>query len=443
MDPLSVFVSHGSKYSDIANSFKRSLLSMRSSRPLSIKLSEDMPAGREWRKWIDDNVRTADVFVLLYPHTSMDMGWCNYELGRFYQRDDNVVCIRNTDIPKPPAVFEPYQSIYADRAGLLKFMKDLFVTGALTKGDVLNADVEKVTSDDGGLASEIASELAEKFATARVDEQLYERRLVISVKYASPGKLDPENSVIEGNTNGMNLLGFQHMPGMRWSDVRNVLVTSAEWPMELEHAMPAMAAGQLPPPLSPFRSSSGIFIPVIVRAEIVDRTLRQVFIIFVPADPERLGPLFEGSSLPMGMPATFKSLVQLLRLMFRARWDILEPRRAEAVFKKPSRERCAEIARVVLSDYEQLNNELARLHLSGDDAFREIFHPELGSEIDACGKEWLTLTRELEAVSPDGSEELSRLLNALRDNNAKWLNLGAKQFVRTVARYCQPKSESA
>ena len=102
MPQLSIFVSHGTKYADIAIGLKRSLLRVQSSRRLNVKLSEDMPAGREWRKWIDDNVRAADVFVLLYPHTSMDMGWCNYELGRFYQRDDNVVCIRNSDIPKPP-----------------------------------------------------------------------------------------------------------------------------------------------------------------------------------------------------------------------------------------------------------------------------------------------------------------------------------------------------
>src|SRR5262249_33534219 len=152
--------------------------------------------------------------------------------------DDNVVCIRNTDIPKPPPVFEPYQSIAADQAGLMKFMKDLFVTGALTKGEVLNPDVDRFSSEDGTLVNAIATELAEKFAAARIDEQLYERRLIISVKYISPDKLDPDNSTIEGNSSGMQLLGFNYMPEMRWSDVRNVLVPSAEWPLELERAMP-------------------------------------------------------------------------------------------------------------------------------------------------------------------------------------------------------------
>jgi hypothetical protein len=439
MAPLSIFVSHGTKYADIANSFKRSLLRVQSRRQLSVKLSEDMPAGRQWRKWIDDNVRTADVFVLLYPHPSMDMSWCNYELGRFYQRDDNVVCIRNVDIPTPPRVFEPYQSIEANPAGLMKFMKDLFVTGALTKRQVLNKNVGKISSKDGALAKKIARELAEKFAAARVDELLYERRLVISVKYASPGKLDAENSIIEGNESGINLLGFRQMPGMTWSDVRKVLDTSAEWPVELEQAMPIMASGQLPPPLSPFRTPSGIFIPVIVRAEIVDRELHQVFVIFVPADSKRLGALFEGSSLPMGMPANLNSLVHILRLMFRARWDILEPRLTEATYKKPqpSKERCAEIVRLVLSDYDELNRELASLRLSTPEAFHGVFDDEFWKQIDACGSEWMALTNDLRKKPPDNAKKLSTSLKALRTNNARWMNIGAMQFTRDVARICK------
>ena len=70
MDQLNIFVSHGTKYTDIANSLKRSLLRVRSRRQLSVKLSEDMPAGREWRKWIDDNVRTARTCSCCFVRTA-------------------------------------------------------------------------------------------------------------------------------------------------------------------------------------------------------------------------------------------------------------------------------------------------------------------------------------------------------------------------------------
>lgn len=437
MDSLGIFVSHGHKYADMAKSLKNSLLNLRSSKSLNVMLSEDMPAGKEWRKWIDDSVRAADVFVLLYPHTSMDMNWCNYELGRFYHRDDNVVCIRNTNIPKPPPVFEPYQAIEGDQVGLTRFIEELFTKGTWTKGAVLNTDVAKVSSQDRACVTQIAQELAAKFADARIDEQLYERRLVMSVKYASPGKLDPEQTIIEGNDDGLKLLGFNYLPGMKWSDIRNVLAASQEWPLGLEQAISKMGTGQLPPPLSPFRSPAGIFIPVIVRAEIVDRVLRQIFVIFVPADSEQLGALFEGSALPRNMPATLKSLVQLLRLIFRARWDILEPRRAEARYKQPCKERCSEIVSQVLSDYEELNSELAGLHLSGDDAFHGLFDRELWESIDEGGKEWLELINGLRVKPPENAEELSNALSALRNNNAKWMNIGAVQFTKAVEQYCK------
>ena len=236
----------------------------------------------------------------------------------------------------------------------------------------------------------------------------------------------------------MNLLGFNYMPGMRWSDVRNVLVTSAEWPLELEQAMAAMASGQLPPPLSPFRSPSGIFIPVIVRAEIVDRELRQVFVIFVPADSERLGASIRGFLVAdRSMPATLKSLIHLSEAYIQS--ALGHPRAAPCggVYKKPSKERCAEIVRLVLADYDELNRDLASLNLRGDDAFHELFDNELWKEIDAYSEEWLELTGYLKAKPPDNAEELSSLLTALRNNNAKWMNIGAKQFTKTVARYCQ------
>ena len=164
--------------------------------------------------------------------------------------------------------------------------------------------------------------------------------------------------------------------------------------------------------------------------------LRQVFVIFVPADSERLRPLFEGSALPIGMPANLKSLIHVLRLIFRARWDILEPRRAEATYESPSKELCAEIVAVVLADYQQLTRDLASVNLKGDDAFHEIFDKDLWKEVNAYGEEWLKLTRSLKAKSPDNAEELARLLTELRNNNAKWMNISAKQFINDVASYC-------
>jgi len=140
--------------------------------------------------------------------------------------------------------------------------------------------------------------------------------------------------------------------------------------------------------------------------------------------------------LPKTMPAALKSLVQLLRLVFRARWDIIEPRRAETLYKQPSKERCLEIVSQVLFDYEELNNVLVALHMSGDDAFYAMFDRDLKETIDAAAKEWLGIINGMRKDPPDTAEELSKALSDLRNNNARWMCLGATQFGKGVAQYC-------
>jgi TIR domain-containing protein len=149
MNGLKIFVSHSTEYKELAKSLKLSLqaLEVGKTQLLDIKISEEMAGATNWRKWIDENVRTADVFLLLYPHANMGMGWCNYELGRFYEEQRHVVCIKNTDIPKPPPAFEPYQAYDANESGFAKFIHELFVAGTFTDGRPLNSDIGNVTSE--------------------------------------------------------------------------------------------------------------------------------------------------------------------------------------------------------------------------------------------------------------------------------------------------------
>ena len=226
------------------------------------------------------------------PNVSMDMGWCNYELGRFYDNTRHIVCIKNTDIPKPPPAFEPYQAYDANEDGFAKFIKELFASGTFTNGKLLNADVGTPGTDLYMRANDVKTQLAKAFAEARVLEHFYEMRLVISICYDSAGKFDAEQSIVRGNPEGLNLLGLYDLAKVRWSEVRQSLGQTAEWPAELEKSIPSLAIGSLPPALPPFRASTGIYIPVVTRAESVDGILRQLAVIFVAPHVESLRPLF-------------------------------------------------------------------------------------------------------------------------------------------------------
>src|SRR5205085_9126295 len=74
---LKIFLSHSSKYRDLAIKFKLSLQALEAEDTLDIRFSDDMAGAVDCRQWIEENVRSSDVFLLLYPSASMEMGWCN------------------------------------------------------------------------------------------------------------------------------------------------------------------------------------------------------------------------------------------------------------------------------------------------------------------------------------------------------------------------------
>lgn len=434
MDPVKIFLSHNSKYIDLAASLKNSLhaLEVKPSTQLDVRISEEMEGATNWRQWIEDNVRSADIFLLLYPHASMDMSWCNYELGRFYDGKRKIVCIKNTDIPNAPPPFQPYQAYDGDEAGIRKFIDELFVKGTFTDNRPLNPKVGLLTEETYGLAQNVARQLAKKFAQARLREQFYEWRIVLSVRYDAANRFDPEASTVQGNADGMQLIGFSDTPSVPWSAIRRSIGNAEEWPSVLESAIPSLTAGALPPALPPFLASDKLYIPVIARARSMDDVLNELALIFVAVDPAQLRPLLDWS-LPASMPDTFAVLVRLVRMMFRARWDILEPCYQETKYHFPTPERCTEIGRSVIAGYDRLGQDALSQGISGIDKFYGIFSRELRADVESCGEEWSGLMNGLRAApAAEGAEALAQRLKALRANNARWLKLAARQFVVTV-----------
>jgi len=433
---LNIFVSHSTKYADIAKSLKLSLHALQTTPVLDIKISEEMAGATDWRRWIDDNVRSADVFLLLYPHTSMEMGWCNYELGRFYDKKRPVICMKNTDIRKPPPAFEPYQAYDADAGGIGKFLTELFVSGVFSGGQPLNTAVGEVTNPLFDLAKTVAGDLAKMFAEARVQQQLFESNISISFRYKGE-EFDRDASPIEGNEGGLRLLGLDKAASVCWAAVFESLGPNVDWPSDLERALPSMASGSLPPTLSPFRRAGGMYIPVVARAESVDGVMRRLNVMFVEASTERLRPLLDWS-LPKGMPDSLAYLIRLFRMIFRARWEILQPRFQEVTYDSPEPERCAEIVRSILSDYTQMQTFAEHEGMAGLDKFHTAFERELRSQVDAYGNDWVQLIERLRTVAPANANELGSLLKQLLDNNTKWLIVGAKQFSAVIGDLEEP-----
>lgn len=429
-EPLRVFVSHASTYVELAKSLKLSLQALEPDVQLDIRISSEMAGATDWRDWIEENVRSANVFLLLYPHARMEMNWCNYELGRFYDIKGHIVCLKNVDIPKPPPAFEPYQAYSGDEEGLLKFLNELFVRGVFTSGKPLNPEVGKIGTIYYDRAREVASELAGRFSQARVREKLYDRYIEISLQYANQ-ELDSDRTLVEGNPEGLTILGLDTEAKVSWSTLRSSLDPEHDWPAQLEGSLSAIAHGALPPSLSPFRTPKDVYIPVIAKAESVDNVLRRLSLIFITVPREDMQPLVDWVT-PSAMPDTFSALIRLVRMMFRARWDILEPGLMDVRFRAPSKEQCAAVVESMLASYERMERDAERQGFVGPAKFLSVFDRSLRSSVESVGWEYLETRQTLKESMGKGNQEVADAIERLLNNNARWLQLAAKQFALSV-----------
>ena len=433
---LKIFVSHKPKYRDLAVRRKLSLQALEAEAHLDIRISEDMAGAKNWRQWIEENVRSSDIFLLLYPHAGMDMGWCNYELGRFYNEDTDgryIVCIRNTDIKLPPPAFQPYQSYEASLSDLNKFLNELFVKGTFTGGKALNKEVGTVGTDLYARARDVCEVLATQFAEVRIKERFYENRVVITLRYDGGERLNEADSTIHGNTEGLGLLG--QVTEASWATLKAALGASGEWLTELQAALPAIVTGALPPALPPYRAKSGdIYLPIVVRAEIGDGLPRQLSVIFVSAGLELLRPML-GWAFPRSMPQGLIYLVLLFRSMFKARWDILEPSYQEVHFKSPVPDaaRRKEIAQAVLQQYEEMQRVSESEGAGGIGQFFAAFRKDLHPEVEASIEEWMGLMKRLRVATGNEGDDLDPVLKDLIANNTRWLSVTQAQFSDEIA----------
>jgi hypothetical protein len=415
------------------------MLAMSSSPGLiDVKVNEEIFGGVEWRKWIDSNTRDANAFLFLYPSAESDIGWPGFELARFTAvHEKTVVWIRNPGLKKTPGMFEQYQSYFATETDILRFFQDVFVRGLFSDDEPLNEDLKRFGSEYHNIAITAARELAELFANASIKPQYYTRRIMISVARDINQKLDPDQSYVDGDPEGMKMIGMQADARVSWSTALAKLGDTVRWPSELESEIPSIASGALPSHLSPFEKEQGIYIPVIAKSEMVQSQLRRIILLFVEANSEKLRPIFEWK-MPESMPGQTASFILLVRLVLRIRFDILEPRYQEAKFHWPTKEACIKLSEEVLDQYIEVRGESRKIGIHGMAALAGLFDKSLLNKLNTATAEYVDRIKALkdfyEKLKAGEAElnpaaALAELLQGLRENNAHWLALLAEQFV--------------
>ena len=135
---ITIFISYKHKHGgEIARAI-REKFSVFGSNRLEFKIDEDIPPGDDWRKWIKESIREANIMFFLRTRLDKEWDWCLYEAGLFEGlkgKDNKRLIVFYSPSSKPPSPLENLQAVEATRTKVRDFLKRFFGSSDLTEAD--------------------------------------------------------------------------------------------------------------------------------------------------------------------------------------------------------------------------------------------------------------------------------------------------------------------
>jgi hypothetical protein len=268
--------------------------------------------------------------MLLFLHTTEhdDNRWLLYEAGLFRgSRDEDIhlVCLKNPNLDYPPPQLARLQAYEASPDGIKEFFMDLLYRGTFTDGWKVNPHLRDRDEQD---FTDAVTSIVQFFVEQQISIDYFRNRLDIGpIGQIRPedGELVLDEVDVDANDVTKQLLGLSDGP-LQWRDISDQCMgNGGAWLDELRETLNLIrdkrAFDQV---LTPFNTLNGrTCFPVISRVERLQNIPTRVTVIFV----ER-GPSEPGSELSTGLtraPQRYLSILTLLNMARRFRWNILNP----------------------------------------------------------------------------------------------------------------------
>lgn len=328
-----IFISHKAEDQSIARTLERALRVLSESK-LKIHLSEEMPHGADWRKWIESNLLNSDKLIFLYTSTEgeRDWRWCVYEIGIFLgnklsktkvcetenNQGDNkydVLCIKHPDIPNPPKPIENIQVCDADKPGIKKLFEQLLYERCEFSEEPL------VTNRDQDLFCEYVDKVVSSF-NPPVKIDFFEKRLIITLSEKEDKEIkekDLLNSDLSGNPETMAFLRLPQQ-GAKWEKLYKRLKSRNQhtWMDQISQSINNIKQQRAPiDVLESFSPSEDeIYIPIVTRVERFQFIKNGKGVVI----PKLMSVIFTPMPAPKSPPYTLKDMSE-----FTEKWTNYPP----------------------------------------------------------------------------------------------------------------------
>ncbi|MCB1739084.1 MAG: toll/interleukin-1 receptor domain-containing protein [Gammaproteobacteria bacterium] len=435
--PFRIFVSH--KMADdeaLAGRLMRRLQSLSRQR-VKVLRAQEIPGAADWQRWVEENVRSADMLLFLHTADSRDDRWLLYEAGLYRgSRDDRIhlVCLKNPNLSQPPPQLSRLQSYDATREGISRFCQDLLYEGTFTDGEKLN---ERLFSEQKADFEEAVDELVQAFSELEISTSYFRMRLEMGpIPSGHGGQLLQERlatTPVACNDATRALLGLPEGE-LQWAEVGAQFGERAPpWMGQMTDVIDKIETRRFfSQVLAPFETANGRkCYPVVSRIERLRERPRAVTIIFVEAEAENDA---QAGRLALDRtPAPFATVIAMLDFARRFRWHVLSRYISELTGLGANTLDMSSKAEEIRLAVEQIEAEAAAEGFLDQAHVLVNFPGRLKAQVAALFETYTTQRQTLaDALHGADREAIVACLRSIESTNKRFLRMALSRYAALV-----------
>lgn len=386
-----LFLSHKSEHAREAVEVKRSLEALAPSRLRVFVAGTDISPGLDWRNAIRDELRGANLLLLMFTEPTLNWDWCLYEVGLYTQlKNDDVkpvICLHKGEmIPAPIKHLQALEVKQANMEALVESLvkeTDLYVDGATGYGDPaptepLRSDIDHRTVEEA--ARSIVTQFEERLVAYHpchriVLDQPADGPLIDEEGLLSDAALVRPGNIARTLTSIFDIEVVR--PGLTWGDLVDALGPDrpAQWERELGERLGLAIKGRgFEPIVETFwGAKSGIYCPEIYKVE------------FRGSDPVSVTLVFDSLATPTDVGG---ELFKLLKADVRFRHEVFDHFNDLAADVAHAGADHDQVFENLRNRIELIYKEAEGNHIFEPNRIRDAYGDEVAAEIETLGTQW-------------------------------------------------------
>ena len=427
-----IFISHKAEDAIIAKSLRDILKKYDDDEDekLEFCISEEIPGGKKWYKWIRENLKASNLLILIYTDPTRNWDWCLFEAGLF--DDLNGACHRritclHSSKTKPPDPLCEFQSFAATHERINEFVNQLLIGKELLN---LEKPVAKWLKKFPVQLENTVNDICLLIDREAHRTSYYCKYLFIDVdepKQSITSNAIPSTAKVRSDNRSLGIFKKGYKDGLTWGEVKTKAeqIEDQRWMSELANAMKHVADGDIPDPIhAVFPSLLGdkTYRPILYRADRMVGGNIEYKILFHEDVTWQL----------KGIPNRIGTLLTVLVMATRFKYEVIDSFLNE--YKKSNGEKLDDGS--FLGVYQSILNIISEAQSRGnmdEESVIHLFHGQEKIEVKNMLDQWAVIHGDLmQKLQEKDAEAVKEYLKMLRQANHSFIILGTKRYLEIV-----------